>query len=116
MPRDSLLKTPITVALGDSLSANSVSLEGHLLVGLVLPDAMEGAGLSFQVGLDAAVFRNFFQSSGVEKTFVVAAGQHILVVPEDFAGVPYLRVRFGTAAAPQVQSAERTITLVLRPL
>lgn len=117
MPRDILLKSPITIANTKSLSDNSVSLEGFLLVGIALPAAISGSVLSFQIGLDTiGPWRDFYQTTGAEKTISISPSQHILVVPEDFAGVPMLRVRTGTAGSPTVQIQDAIITLILRPI
>lgn len=116
--RNELRSVPLTILTGDSLCDDQVSLQGMLLVGIVVPATFDGTKLTFQVGADpGATFYNFYKDDGTEFQMTVAASSHVRVIPEDFAGVFYLRVRAGTSGAPSVQSGSDTIlTLVLRPV
>lgn len=115
--RVNLLYVPLTMAVGQSLSQDIAPLQGYLLVGIVIPTNFDGTALTFQVGLTVDDLYNFYASDGTEKSFTVAASRHVLVVPEDFAGVPYLKIRAGTNGSPTVQvGTATTVTLVLRPI
>jgi hypothetical protein len=114
--RDRLEYLPHPFRAGQALADQPVPLEGFLLVGIALPTPWEGGALTYRVGLDPQVLRDFYRADGTEIAHVAAANRHLLVVPEDFAGVPYLQLRSGTAALPVVQSADRTVLLIVRPL
>jgi hypothetical protein len=114
MSDDYTLTPPVTIALNGSLSG-AVRLAGMLLVGLVMPAAWDAANLTFQGSIDNVTFNNVYDDAGTEKTAVAAASRHLLIVAADFAGIEWLKVRSGTAGTPVVQTAARTITLVVRP-
>ncbi len=104
---------PVIIANGQSLSG-VVQIAGKLLVGIIMPAAWDAANLTFQVSRDDVTYNNKYDDAGVEKTITAAAARHIDVVPAEFSGSEWLKIRSGTSGTPVPQTAARTIYLVLR--
>lgn len=110
--------TSATIANGASLSG-SVDLTGVLLVGIYMPSAWTAADITFQASPDyddddTVTFQSIYNGDGDEYTIASAAAQasrFIAIDPRDFAGVRFLKIRSGTAAAAVNQGAARTLRL-----
>ena len=112
----SILTIPktIVIANGQSLSA-SVDLGGYILQGIAMPAGWDAATLSFQTSIDNWTTSLEMQSiSGVINP-PAAAGQFIALDRVLFRTVTTLKVRSGTVGVPVNQTAQRTLTLLLRP-
>lgn len=105
----------LTISAGQSVS-NAVQLAERLLVGIVMPSGWAAADLTFQASRDNVTYRNVYDDSGNEKAVVAAASRHIVITPSDFAGIEWLKIRSGTSGVPVAQTADQTITLVVRPV
>lgn len=106
-------------AVADAVIANGASLSGAIdlgvarLVGLSIPANIDGATtLSFVASYDGGVWNNVYDSVGAEKTVTVAPSRRVILSPADFYGIRHLKVRLGTAAAPVVNAADRTLKLI----
>lgn len=106
----------IAAAIPDAGSiTDPINLGGLRLFGVVMPADWTAANLTFQMSPDGgASWANLKDQTGNEITAVVSASDCVVVDPAHFAAMPFLRIRSGTAASPVVQSAERTIKLILR--
>lgn len=107
-----LERVTATISSGGSLSA-AVPLGAATLVGISMPASWDSAGLTFQVSADGTNFQDM-QTSSAELSMTAAAGKYIAVDPTLWRGVNLLKVRSGTSGSPVNQTADRTITLVLR--
>jgi len=105
----------LPIAAGANQSA-AIDLYYHSLLAVVMPAAWTAADLTFQASADGATFFNLYTSGGAEYTMKVDASRYVALDPTDFVGVRFLKVRSGSASAPINQAAERTLTLVGRPL
>lgn len=103
-----------TIAGGASLSGE-VDLGAKTLVGIAMPAAWDAADLTFQVSVDGTTWLDV-QSTSAELDYKAAAGQYISVDPSLWRGANMLKVRSGTKAAAVNQTAQRVITLVIRPV
>ncbi len=119
MPAIDLFRLTATILSGQSLS-DAVVVNGLAITGIIMPAAWDAAVLSIQASLDGTTFRDAYDNIGTEIQLGAAAGRQ-LVIPlmpaigsPLLAGFQYLKLRSGTAAAPVVQSATRTINLLLR--
>jgi hypothetical protein len=112
---------------GESLSDESVCLKWGApqggpgtgwgtLVAIVVPASWTAADLTFQASNDDTTFTNLYNASGTEVTVTAAASRWIALDPSDFAGIAYLKVRSGTAAAAVNQGGDRVVTFVIRPV
>lgn len=113
MARDKLFYKDVTISSGASLST-VIPLVGYLVVGVIMPAAWTAATLTFQATRDDAAFFDVYSDTAEKSMTAAGANRHIIVLPEDFAGMHTIRLRSGTSAAPVNQAANRTITLVLR--
>jgi hypothetical protein len=97
-----------TIANGASLSS-AIDLQAWRLGRISLPAAIDGTTMTFQVSTDGATWKNLYNEFGTEYSIVI--GNDRTVVPDltMFAAAAWVKLRTGTAAAPTVQTAARTI-------
>ncbi len=100
------------IGTGTSLSDAADLLRGRL-ASIQMPASWDAADLTFQTSADGATYANFYDATGQEYTIPAAASRSILIPRDDFIGVRYLKVRSGTAGAPIIQAADRSLALVL---
>lgn len=115
----SLTMVTATIANGASLSGAVDIGSGLSLVGIVTPAGWTTAVVSFQAStaLDGT-YVDLYKLDGTEMASPgsLAASHWHPLDPADFAGVRYLKVRSGTAAAAVNQAGGDTLTLVVRSL
>lgn len=107
--------TNTKIASGASQSG-VVDLIGFLLAGIQMPTTWTAADITFLASLDGVTYQPVYNTDGDEYTIASAAAQasrFIAIDPRDFAGVRYLKIRSGTAAAAVNQGADRTLGLAL---
>lgn len=102
-----------TIAPSESLS-NPVKLGERKHVGLIMPAAWDAADITFQVSYDGVNYGNLYDKSGAEVSTKAAASQAIQIGDFDLAPWVYIKIRSGTAALPVVQTAARTIQVVMK--
>jgi len=116
---------PIPLVTFDAVIANGASLSGvvdlngHTLVGILMPGTWTTAVLTFQAGEPVAAsytLANVYDQFGTEKTVQAAASRFIALDPSEWAAVRWLKVRSGTAGSAVNQGGARTVVLVARPL
>lgn len=99
--------TTATFADNGTLS-DAVDLSGSdgAIVGIIVPTGWVTAALTFQASLDGVTWYEMVDTRGVVigDGIVATATTWIPLVPTDFAGVPWLKVRSGTVAAPVAQT------------
>lgn len=105
---------PVAIAINDSLSA-AIDLGTARLGRIAMPAGWNAANLTLQTSVDGVTFNNLHKDDGTEYTITAAAGRSILVPLADMLSVRYLKLRSGTSALPVVQTAARSIVLVLVP-
>lgn len=114
---------PRTVAFVPILNGASVSapidLQNTAIVGFVAPGAWTTAALNFEFSLDKTNwFTTVYDSTGAQvgsyTSFTAGAGYAL--DPLAFLPWRYVRLRSGTLASPVNQGADRTFSLVTRPL
>jgi len=104
----------VVIAEDASLSA-AAALKGLALVGVIIPGVWTAAGIAFNVSSDGTNYNNlYWGGSAVEEA--VLADEHHAMDPVKFLSAKFIKILSGTVAAPVVQVAERTITLVCRPI
>lgn len=112
---NNLVVGAVTIANGQSLSS-AVVLGEDRLVGIAMPADWTAANLTFQVSHDGSTYNNLYDDSGAEITVTAADDRYIALDLTVFAGIQDLKIRSGTSGTPVNQGAERTITLVTRPV
>jgi hypothetical protein len=102
----------VTIANGASLS-DAIEVGQSVVGGLQVP-AIDSAALTFQGSHDGVTYQNCHDSAGAEITIPASAGARFVTAPAALNGVPFLKVRTGTAAAPVNQTAQRQIQVVAK--
>jgi hypothetical protein len=110
----------ITIAQDASLSS-AWAMEGHVALALVLPAALEaGASVITFQGSNAlaGTYQNICDGNGLEVSVTLPATYTSInlsldTVLEKLAPFPFLKMRFGIAALPVVQTAARAITVLM---
>jgi hypothetical protein len=103
------------IANGQSLSA-AIGLGATPLHAIAMPAAWDAAALTFQGSIDGATWLELTNASGSAISVTAAAGQLIVLDPTLWRAVNFIKVRSGTSGAPVNQTAQRTLTLILRPI
>lgn len=86
---------------------------GFFPIRIIVPSAIAGDTLGFQISNDNGVFRPM-KHEGVEVTFDMAADDDSGLDPGKFAGVRWLKLVSLTGSTPEVQTADRTFQVVMR--
>ena len=105
-----LEEVEVTIASSGTVST-AANLLGMRLVGIVTPAALTGTALTFQGSADGSTYTALYDTAGDAVGATVAADRWVVLDPADFAGIPYIKAVSGSAEA-----AERTITLIVRPV
>lgn len=117
-PLNSALFEVTTATIADSASlSGAVDLSSNkgTLVAIQTPAGWTTAVITFQASYDGSTWCNLYNASGVEvATGSIVASYYVALDPADFAGIRYLKVRSGTAAAAVAQAGGDTLQLVLR--
>ena len=100
------------IANGAALS-QALNLCGQVAVGIVMPAAWTTADLSFQTSHDGVTFVPLWGANGSQVQAKAAVSIQIALNPADMAGVRYLKIQSGVAAAVN-QGAARALTVITR--
>lgn len=90
---------------------------GHsgVLQGIIIPTSWTSAGITFQVSdshkKDGDTFIDSYDETGVEISISAGSSRHISLLPDQFAGARFLKIRSGTSSTPVTQVAEIIMTL-----
>ncbi len=93
-----------------------IDLAGGTPVAVQMPAAWTAANLTFLAGRAEADMDNLYDSAGTEVNVTAAASRYIVLDPQTFHSMRFLRIRSGTAGTPVTQAAARTLYLVVRPV
>lgn len=103
----------VVIASGASLSA-ATALNGHTLIGIIMPAAWTAANLTFQMSdLAGGTYVDVYGIDEAELEVTAAASRYLALDPVNWYGVDHLKVRSGTAATPVNQAADRTLKLMV---
>lgn len=100
-----------TIANGASLS-DAVDLQGCRAVAIRMPAAWTTAVLTFQGSEDDSNYADVYTAGGVELQYAAAASRWIILEPQHFLGIRYLKIRSGTSGTPANQGAARSIVVM----
>ncbi|HWL80112.1 MAG TPA: hypothetical protein VNR89_04105 [Roseomonas sp.] len=106
-------RTNVSFSSGASTSG-AFAVENRVLLSILMPSAWDAAALTLQASADGAAWFNVFDQSGMEVSIQASAGRLILLDIRLPLGLPLVRFRSGTSAAPVVQSAARTLVVSSR--
>lgn len=105
----------VVIASGGSLSP-VVDLGSLTPLGIVMPAAWDAAGLTFMVSADGTTFYDLYDDAATEVAVAADASRVVRLDPANWAGFRYIKIRSGTTGSPVNQNADRTLTLLLRPV
>ena len=109
-------KIAFVIGSGQSLS-EAVDLTDVRALAIQTPASINSAtALTFQGSVDGSTWANLYDSTGAEVNVPAAASRFIALDPAIFAGIPFLKVRTGTAGSPTAQAADTTLMLVAHGL
>ncbi|RUM43099.1 MAG: hypothetical protein DSY80_06160 [Desulfocapsa sp.] len=77
---------------------------------ITMPSAWTTANLTYQVSNDKSVFVDLHDESG-EVVTTVSASKSIVLDPDVFRSIRWLKIRSGTSATPVTQAATRVLEL-----
>lgn len=101
-------KTTVKIA-SSATTSNALDVGEWLVAGIVTPAALTGTSLTFTGALEEdGTYRTLKDSAGTDISVTVSTDDHILIEPQTFAGVAWIKLVSGSTEA-----AEREITLVL---
>lgn len=102
----------VTIESGASLSA-AIDILERVVLAIQMPADWDTANLTFQSSNDKNGTYQDLYREGTEVNIAAAADRYIVFdPPTKLAGVRYFKVRSGTSASPQNQTADRTIILM----
>ena len=104
----------IMIAANQSVST-TLHLVSEALVALLMPPAWTAATLTLQVGVGGE-WLDVYRADGSEYTIAAAASRAVLLNPDELRGATVVRLRSGTAAIPVLQTADRPIIAITRPI
>lgn len=100
-----------TIANASSLSG-LIDLAGKTLLGIHMSAVWTTANLTFQVSEDGVTYDNLYDRFGNEVVYTVAGARYIPLLPSEWIGIRFVKVRSGTSAIPVAQGAARNIVLI----
>lgn len=106
----------VTISSGTSLSGE-VDLGPYELVAIHMPAGWDAADLTFQAAdSPGGTFHDLYDDDGNEVTVTAAASRAIAVKSDEKALAPLhaIKIRSGTSGVPVNQTADRTLTLILK--
>ena len=106
-----------TVTIADAASLSGAANMGtYTLTGLITDSGWNTAAITLQGSYDGTNYFNLFNGATELSYADIAASSWVLVDLNLFYGVPYIKVRSGTAASAVNQTGATVVTLVSRPV
>lgn len=100
--------TTVTIASGQTTS-QAIDVGEWLIAGIRTPAALTGTTMTFTGATkEAGTYLAIRDSAGTAISVTVSADDHIVIEPQTFAGVQWIKLVSGSSEA-----ADREITLVL---
>lgn len=113
---DLTVQTSATILSGAALSSE-INLTGTTLCGLIIPAAWTAAFLGIKAAsASGGTFVPVYNEVGTLVSITIAASTCILLNAADFASLQYIKLWSQTAGVDVNQGANRTLTLLTRPL
>jgi len=102
------------IASGSSLSA-AIPLDRRPVLRILIPSGWTTASITFLGSYNGADYFDITDEAGDEVELAAAASKMLQIAnPDNWGGIPYLKIRSGTSGTPVTQAADRTITLSVR--
>lgn len=106
----SKIKTFILTILDSNDISDSLDLQTHLIVGILVPTTFSGGEISFQISYDGINFEPVFDTANnLVKISTPSLPRFYGIVPQDFTYLGNFRIKSDTA-----QTGDSEITIVTR--
>lgn len=112
---ETLVRT-VTIPAGESVS-DAVDVFSYRCIAIIMPSSWTAANLTFKVSSTlTGTYNDLYDDAGTELTALAAASRVISIDAGSgvMGPVRYLQIRSGTSGTPVVQTAARTLTLLLK--
>ena len=114
-------ETVVKIAASASDSGILALEHGCSLTGVITPAVWDAADITFRVSNDGTTFYPLFDAAGDEvvipsASVAIAEARAFALLPENFAGWNYVKIRSGTNALAVNQSAIRSLKIASRPV
>lgn len=107
-------KATLDVVIAQSASLSSaIEMPTATLLGYIMPAAWTAADMTYQGSYDGTNWYDLHADTSGEITSAVTASKLVSVYPYDYMACRWLRLRSGTSGTPVVQTAARTISLIV---
>ena len=109
-------KTITATILSGASTTEEIDLEGHQLAAIQMPSAWTAAGISYLAATESGGTFQAVYNNGIEVTATVAASTCAVAADNALCLAPlrFIKIRSGTAGTPVNQTADRTLTLILK--
>lgn len=112
--KDITVSIAISASLSAAVKVRPASSKANCIVGVEMPSSWDAANLTLQVSTDGgSTFNNVYDKDGDEVVIEADASRYVILNPALFAGIDEFKLRSGTSGTPVVQTAARTIKLVM---
>jgi len=102
-----------TILSGTSITDVIDLSANYRLISIEITSAWDAADITFQVSSDGVNFKDYYTTK--ELTYPGGTGNRIIgIIPSDFAGIRYLKIRSGTSATPVNQSNDEVLKYAKR--
>jgi len=106
--------TTNTVTIAASASLSGKTFVGHgQVVGFVLPSGWDAADITLQASIDGETFYNLHDETGDTEVTVQAGASRHIWLKTPIRGVPWIKVRSGTAGAAVNQADAVDVIVVV---
>lgn len=105
-----IVETEDVVIANSAQLSGAANLTGLRLAGIVMPAAFTGAALTFEVSHDGTTYQELYWND-IAYSVTVAAAKNVSLTMNAFWPWQYVKVKSDSA-----EGAERTLTLILRPI
>lgn len=107
-----LMNPGVSATIANSAQESSaIATGGMALTGIFLPAAFTGTALTFEAAtaIDGTYVPVKSTISGTALSYTVAQGTYCAIDPKDFQGIPFLKIKSGSA-----EGGARTLTCTLK--
>lgn len=103
----------VVIKANASLST-PIEIGRDTIISIQMPSAWTTANLTFQGATSLnGTYNDIYDSAGNELVATASTNRIITDLPE-LAGMPFLKIRSGTAAAAVVQGGDRTLNVIVK--
>ena len=107
-----IIEATLTIPSGQSTS-DSIQLSRNYVVGLILPETLDGSVVTILGSSDNETFRDVYESTGIEVEIKSTLGKLLVIEPIYSVAYAYVKFRAGTGESPVVQDTAQEIKVII---